>query len=72
MSFHLPTLVSRSERPIVGAALAVAGAGAALYAGLQGKKVRDSAAVVELYNLLVELGDATTLTPDHVKQVGDR
>lgn len=50
---------------------ALAGAGA-VYAGYQAKKKRDSAAVVELYNAIVELPDPSALTDADVLAVGNK
>ena len=40
--------------------------------GPQAKKLRDRAAVVDLFNLLVNMDEPADLTPDDVKAVGDR
>ncbi len=50
------------------AAVAAVAVGAA---GVQAKKKRDSAAVVALYNKIVELPDPGELSPEIVKSVGD-
>jgi hypothetical protein len=47
--------VDRSTKPIVQYAVAAAVAGATLYAGYQAKLKRDGAAVIDLYNYLVEV-----------------
>jgi hypothetical protein len=38
----------------------------------QAKHIRDRAAVVDLFNLLVHLDEPSELTPDDVKAVGDK
>lgn len=38
----------------------------------QAKKVRDRAAVVDLFNALVAMDEPSSLTPDEVRAVGDR
>jgi hypothetical protein len=50
---------------------AVLGAGAA-YAAVQAKKRRESAAVVELYNCIVDLEEPAQLTEDVVAAVGNK
>lgn len=45
-------------------------AAATAYGAVQAKRKRDSAAVVDLYNAIVDLPDATDLTPDIVSAVG--
>mmetsp|Transcript_30974 Transcript_30974/g.68639 ORF Transcript_30974/g.68639 Transcript_30974/m.68639 type:complete len:1037 (+) Transcript_30974:146-3256(+) len=50
---------------------AVVGAGA-VAACVQAKKKRDSVAVVELYNTLVDLDDPSNLTPQMVSDVGSK
>lgn len=45
--------VSPDTKPIAAMAVAAVGAGAVVYAGVQAKKLRDGAAVIELYNTLV-------------------
>lgn len=52
-------------------AAAVFGAGAA-YASVQAKKKRDSGAVVDLYNAIVDLPDPSALTSDVVDTVGSK
>lgn len=52
-------------------AAAVFGAGAA-YASVQAKKKRDSGAVVDLYNAIVDLPDPSALTSDVVDAVGSK
>ena len=54
------------------AVLGTAAAGAVAFAGARAKKVRDRAAVVDLFNLLVGLDEPSELTPDDVKAIGAR
>lgn len=50
-----PPTVSPSVRPLVGAAIGAALGAAVVYAGYQAKQKRDGAAVIDLYNYLVEV-----------------
>lgn len=50
---------------------AVLGVGAA-YAAVQAKKKRESAAVTDLYNTIVELPEPYDLTPDMVESCGSK
>ena len=51
---HCPA-VDRSTKPIAQYAVAALVASAALYAGYQAKLKRDGAAIIDLYNYLVEV-----------------
>jgi hypothetical protein len=48
--------VSPDARPIVGAVVGAAVAAGVVYAGVQAKQKRDGAAVIDLYNYIVEVG----------------
>ncbi|KIY98725.1 hypothetical protein MNEG_9237, partial [Monoraphidium neglectum] len=62
--------VSPQSRDAVAYTTAAVCAGAVLYGGAQAKKVRDRAAVVDLFNLLVYMDEPSALTPDDVSAVG--
>lgn len=62
--------VAPRERPLTGYAAAALAGAAAAYGAVQAKKKRDSAAVVDLYNSLVEMDDPNELTPADVQRVG--
>jgi hypothetical protein len=47
--------VSPDARPIVGAVIGAALAAGVVYAGVQAKQKRDGAAVIDLYNYIVEV-----------------
>jgi hypothetical protein len=47
--------VSPDARPIVGAVVGAALAAGVVYAGVQAKQKRDGAAVIDLYNYIVEV-----------------
>ncbi|WIA15162.1 hypothetical protein OEZ85_001848 [Tetradesmus obliquus] len=64
--------VSPDVRPIVGAVIGAAVAAGVVYAGVQAKQKRDGAAVIDLYNYIVELDDPTELQPDDVTAIGSR
>ncbi|KAF6255592.1 hypothetical protein COO60DRAFT_1641425 [Scenedesmus sp. NREL 46B-D3] len=64
--------VSPDARPIVGAVVGAALAAGVVYAGVQAKQKRDGAAVIDLYNYIVELDDPTELQPDDVTAIGSR
>lgn len=48
--------MSPDVRPIVGAVIGAAVAAGVVYAGVQAKQKRDGAAVIDLYNYIVEVG----------------
>ncbi|PNW77802.1 hypothetical protein CHLRE_10g452450v5 [Chlamydomonas reinhardtii] len=52
--------------------VAAVAAAATAYGAVQAKRKRDSVAVVDLYNAIVELPDATDLTPQTVADVGSK
>lgn len=62
--------VEPENKDITGYAVAAVGAVAVAAAGVQAKKKRDSAAVVALYNKIVDLPDPCELSPEIVKAVG--
>ncbi|KAI8462253.1 MAG: hypothetical protein J3K34DRAFT_476400 [Monoraphidium minutum] len=62
--------VSPSSRDVVAYSTAALAAGAVIYGGVQAKKVRDRAAVVDLFNLLVYMDDPSALTQDDVAAAG--
>jgi len=64
--------VDRSTKPMAQYAVAAVVASAALYAGYQAKLKRDGAAIIDLYNYLVELDDPSELGPDDVKRIGGK
>ncbi|KAF8060559.1 SULTR2 [Scenedesmus sp. PABB004] len=64
--------VSPEAKPITAALVGAALGAGALYAGYQAKQKRDGAAVIDLYNYIVELDDPTELTLDAVAAVGSR
>uniref|UniRef100_A0A383VE54 Uncharacterized protein n=1 Tax=Tetradesmus obliquus TaxID=3088 RepID=A0A383VE54_TETOB len=64
--------VSPDVRPIVGAVIGAAVAAGVVYAGVQAKQKRDGAAVIDLYNYIVELDDPTELQADDVTAIGSR
>ncbi|GBF94257.1 110 kDa translocon of chloroplast envelope inner membrane [Raphidocelis subcapitata] len=64
--------VEPENRAAVGYVLGAAAVGAVIYGGVQAKKVRDRAAVVDLFNLLVGMEEPSDLTPDDVKAVGNK
>ncbi|KAI8475724.1 MAG: hypothetical protein J3K34DRAFT_517150 [Monoraphidium minutum] len=66
------TPVPEEQRDILATVVAAAAAGGVVYAGVQAKSLRDRAAVVDLFNLLVALDEPSDLTPDDVKAVGDK
>jgi len=62
--------VEPETKALVGFATAAASAAAVAALGVQGKKKRDSAAVVALYNKIVDLPDPCDLSPELVNKVG--
>eukprot|EP00879_Flechtneria_rotunda_P009976 GHRR01010432.1.p1 GENE.GHRR01010432.1~~GHRR01010432.1.p1 ORF type:complete len:735 (+),score=296.51 GHRR01010432.1:437-2641(+) len=64
--------VSPSTKPVAQAAVAGALGAAVLYAGYVAKQKRDGAAVIDLYNYLVDLDDPAELTSDDVGRIGAR
>lgn len=64
--------VEEENKHTAAVATGVVGAAAAAAACVQAKKKRDSAAVVELYNTIVDLPDPTDLTPQAVDDVGSK
>lgn len=56
MCLPLFPAVSPDVRPIVGAVIGAAVAAGVVYAGVQAKQKRDGAAVIDLYNYIVEVG----------------
>ena len=67
----LLTVEAETKDVIAIGAAAVLGAGA-VAAGIQAKKKRDSAAVVDLYNTIVELPEPSNLTEQAVNSVGSK
>lgn len=51
------TTVSPSTKPITSAVVGAALGAAVVYAGIQAKQKRDGAAVIDLYNYLVEVSE---------------
>lgn len=66
-----PPAVDPEHKDITGYGLAAVAAVAVGAAGVQGKKKRDSAAVLALYNKIVDLPDPGELSPELVKATGD-
>ena len=70
-SLSAPAVEPEAKEVTSYGAAALVGAGA-LYAGVQAKKKRDAAAVIDLYNTIVELPEPYELTPDMVAAVGSK
>ncbi len=66
LTFPTPHTHLVNARMIASAAGALAGAAGAAYAALQLKTMREGAAAVQLYNLIVSKGDPRLLTRDDV------
>eukprot|EP00983_Pelagomonas_calceolata_P129478 1161607-Pelagomonas_calceolata.AAC.2 len=64
--------VEPENKSIASFATAAVGAAAAAAVCVQAKKKRDTAAVVDLYNVVVELPDPSELTPQAVDEVGSK
>uniref|UniRef100_A0A7S0S6E9 Uncharacterized protein n=1 Tax=Chlamydomonas leiostraca TaxID=1034604 RepID=A0A7S0S6E9_9CHLO len=64
--------VEPENKDVASYATAAVGAAAAAAVAVQAKKKRDSCAVVELYNAIVDLSDPSELTPDLVSAVGGK
>lgn len=64
--------VEPENKNIASIATAAVGAAAAASVCVQAKKKRDTAAVVDLYNVVVELPDPSELTPQAVDEVGSK
>ncbi|GIL58607.1 hypothetical protein Vafri_13622 [Volvox africanus] len=64
--------VDPGTKDIAAYGTAAVAAAAVAYGCVQAKRKRDSAAVVDLYNALVELPEATDLTPETVADVGSK
>ncbi|EFJ41589.1 hypothetical protein VOLCADRAFT_98450 [Volvox carteri f. nagariensis] len=64
--------VDPSAKDVAAYGTAAVAAAAVAYGCVQAKRKRDSAAVVDLYNALVDLPDATDLTPETVSDVGSK
>ncbi|KAG2482678.1 hypothetical protein HYH03_018413 [Edaphochlamys debaryana] len=64
--------VDPGAKDVTSYATAAVVAAATAYGCVQAKRKRDSTAVVDLYNTLVDLPEATDLTPQHVAEVGSK